>query len=144
MRKAIIAAIVASALFAVGAFAAQFTVTEEDVASGEADVQACASDASVDWTTSTTVGTDGEFIATGATITFTEVGPGACAGQVAEIAVGLDTSNAIGDTTSDSFQQFSCGAISAGATATCSFGSPGLAVSQIEDVSVLAEGFRVS
>ncbi len=34
MRKGIIAAIVAVALFAVGAFAATFSVTTEDVASG--------------------------------------------------------------------------------------------------------------
>jgi hypothetical protein len=42
MRKALIAAIVASALFAVGAFAANFAVETEDVASGSNPVTACA------------------------------------------------------------------------------------------------------
>lgn len=51
MRKAIIAAIVASALFAVGAFAASFSVQSEDVASGSNDVVACADFVDVDFTT---------------------------------------------------------------------------------------------
>ena len=42
MRKALIAVIVASALFAVGAFAASFAFTAEDVASGQDDVLSCA------------------------------------------------------------------------------------------------------
>jgi hypothetical protein len=42
MRKAIIAAIVATALFAVGAFAASFAVDSEDIASGADPVDACA------------------------------------------------------------------------------------------------------
>ena len=42
MRKALIAAIVATALFAVGAFAANFTTSSEDVASGADSVIACA------------------------------------------------------------------------------------------------------
>lgn len=51
MRKAIIAAIVASALFAVGAFAANFTVNAEDVASGSDAVTECADAVDVDFDT---------------------------------------------------------------------------------------------
>ena len=50
MRKALIAVVVASALFAVGAFAASFTVDSEDVASGTNAVEACATDADVNFT----------------------------------------------------------------------------------------------
>lgn len=144
MRKALIAAIVATALFAVGAFAADFAVDAEDVASGEADVQPCASSVAVNWTTDTAsdgVGTDGEFMSTGAELTFTEVGTDACEDQNATIAVGLDT-DAGNDDISDEYVSYDCGAISGG-TASCSFTSAPLMVSQIEDVSVLAEGFRI-
>jgi hypothetical protein len=51
MRKALIAVIVAAALFAVGALAASFTVNSEDVASGSDPVTACASNVDVDFTT---------------------------------------------------------------------------------------------
>ena len=51
MRKALIAAIVATALFAVGAFAASFAVEAEDVASGADDVTECASKVDVDFDT---------------------------------------------------------------------------------------------
>ncbi len=48
MRKALIAVVVASALFAVGAFAASFAVDSENIASGSADVDGCADVALVD------------------------------------------------------------------------------------------------
>lgn len=144
MRKALIAAIVAAALFAVGAFAAEFTLNADDVASGEAPVNACASEADVAWSTTSAVGTDGEFMATGATITFTQTtasptegdDTGSCAGQQATIAVGLD--QASDDDTSDVYEDFPCGTI-AGGVASCTF-SPSVKVSEIEDVSVLAGG----
>jgi hypothetical protein len=49
MRKALIAAAVATALFAVGAFAASFTVRSEDAASGSNPVTNCAASATVDF-----------------------------------------------------------------------------------------------
>jgi hypothetical protein len=49
MRKALIAAAVATALFAVGAFAASFTLSAEDVASGTDQVKACAQNVTVDF-----------------------------------------------------------------------------------------------
>ena len=68
MRKALIAVIVASALFAVGAFAANFTVNSEDIASGTNDVTACAAEVDVDFTT--VYDDAGDWDVTGATITF--------------------------------------------------------------------------
>lgn len=53
MRKALIAVIVASALFAVGAFAATFTVSSEDVASGAGAVDRCASSVEITFGTLT-------------------------------------------------------------------------------------------
>jgi hypothetical protein len=49
MRKWIIIAIVASALFAVGAFAASFSLTAENVSSGAQAITSCGASASVHW-----------------------------------------------------------------------------------------------
>jgi hypothetical protein len=49
MRKWIIVAIVASALFAVGAFAASFSLTAENVSSGAQAITSCGANASVHW-----------------------------------------------------------------------------------------------
>ncbi|MEX0948631.1 MAG: hypothetical protein WD296_07485 [Acidimicrobiia bacterium] len=49
MRKGLIAVIVAGALFAVGAFAATFSLTAEDVSSGADAVTACGTNATVRW-----------------------------------------------------------------------------------------------
>jgi hypothetical protein len=76
MRKALIAAIVAAALFAVGAFAAEFTVNAEDVASGADAVTACADAVDITFTTdadAATADTPGEWRATSATATFYRV-----------------------------------------------------------------------
>jgi hypothetical protein len=49
MRKALIAVAVATALFAVGAFAASFAVQSEDIASGGNAVVACATNVDIDF-----------------------------------------------------------------------------------------------
>ena len=49
MRKALIAVAVATALFAVGAFAASFGVQSEDIASGTNPTTNCAASADVDF-----------------------------------------------------------------------------------------------
>jgi hypothetical protein len=70
MRKALIAVAVATALFAVGAFAASFTtVQSEDVASGNNAVTACAEYADVDFDT-TYIPAQNDWNVTGATVTF--------------------------------------------------------------------------
>lgn len=73
MRKAIIAAIVATALFAVGAFAASFTLQAENVASETAAVDGCADKAVVNFTTSDDISTDvdpDDFLVTEIEVTF--------------------------------------------------------------------------
>ena len=70
MRKALIAVITASALFAVGAFAANIaTVNSEDIASGSDAVTACADEVDVDFTTAYN-DTSGDWDVTGADLTF--------------------------------------------------------------------------
>lgn len=68
MRKTLIAAAVATALFAVGAFAASFTTQAEDVASGADSVVACAANVDITFDQPTFVG--GQWVVTSATATF--------------------------------------------------------------------------
>jgi hypothetical protein len=49
MRKAIIAAIVATALFAVGAFAANFALSADNVSSGSDSIETCAERVEIDF-----------------------------------------------------------------------------------------------
>ncbi len=85
MRKGILAAIVAAALFAVGAFAATFNVTSEDVASGSDSFVACAEDVDVDFDTGGYDTESGDFSVTGATATFS--GGEGCDGKDATLVV---------------------------------------------------------
>jgi hypothetical protein len=74
MRKVLIATIVAMVLFAVGAFAASFTLQAEDIASGNNDVKKCA-DAKVDFTGLTRANTvPADWTVGGATVTFAGTG----------------------------------------------------------------------
>jgi hypothetical protein len=70
MRKALIAAAVATALFAVGAFAASFTVSSEDIASGTNAVEACATNVDVDFDDPVLNTTTGAWTVDGATVRF--------------------------------------------------------------------------
>lgn len=69
MRKALIAIAVATALFAVGAFAASFTVQSEDIASGSNEVTACATNVDVNLTTAYST-TANDWTVTGGVVTF--------------------------------------------------------------------------
>jgi hypothetical protein len=70
MRKALIAAVVAAALFAVGAFAASFAVDSEDVASGNDPVSACAAKVVVDFGTPTFDQTTHDWTVNSAMVSF--------------------------------------------------------------------------
>jgi hypothetical protein len=70
MRKALIAGAVATALFAVGAFAASLTVRSEDVASGSNDVVACAAQVDVDFADPVLTPATGVWTVSGATVRF--------------------------------------------------------------------------
>lgn len=91
MRKALIGIAVATALFAVGAFAASFAVQSEDIASGSNPVSACADRVDVDFVT--VYDGAGDWTVTGVELTFydgpiaTAVATADCAGFGANVAV---------------------------------------------------------
>src|SRR5262245_48066273 len=88
MRKWIIAAVVAVALFSIGAFAASFTLTADNISSGAAPVgTSCGGPFNVTWTVNTpadavTPPTTTNYTVSGATITAT-----GCTNQKYELAV---------------------------------------------------------
>jgi hypothetical protein len=111
MRKALIAVAVASALFAVGAFAASFALNAEDVASGTDLVTECADLVDVDFTTVyDEVADAGDWNVTAAKLTFYDetTTPGTfalttdCDGYGAAVVIQTagDTSAAEGEVTS--------------------------------------------
>lgn len=149
MRKALIAVIVASVLFAVGAFAATFTVTSSDVASGTDDVGACAEEALVEFTTTTAIDdvnvTPPDFLITAVTVTFYNNGAptDACDGADADIALENgdgDPATTAGNTWQD-LPNVSVGGNQA------SFSVPAgtyIPVGPVEGVTVLANGDAVA
>lgn len=145
MRKALIAVIVASALFAVGAFAAQVAINSDDVASGEDAVESCASSANViEYTTGSTVnGTTGtaDWQATGATIQLIEATGKNCEGAAVDIAIGSDTS-ATPDTTADTWTDGTCTATGNPLVYACTFAAT--TVRPIVEVAVLVNGNSVN
>ena len=98
MRKALIAVAVATALFAVGAFAASFTVSSEDVASGSNDVVACATNVDVDFA-DPVLGAGGVWTVNGATVSFLTAAGAAdldCDPFDARLAISNPAWNAVG------------------------------------------------
>ena len=104
MRKVLIGVAIASALFATGAFAANFTVSSEDIASGRNDVVACAARVDVDFTT-TWSDTAQDWLVSAAVVKFypaTGTTPtAACGGYGTTVVVGTagDASAANGEAT---------------------------------------------
>jgi hypothetical protein len=90
MRKTLIAVAVATALFAVGAFAASFTAQSEDIASGSNAVTACAANVDVDFADPVLSTATGAWTVNGATVRFLD-GSGAsvstCNAHDARLAV---------------------------------------------------------
>lgn len=141
MRKTLIAAIVASALFAVGAFAAELTINADDVASGEATVSSCASKADlIAWDTTDTVtpasDANTDWQVEGATVELTEDEGRNCDGAVVDIAIGSDTND---DGTTDSWSNGSCTTPASGLTYTCTI-DPTVDVRPVVEVAVLVNG----
>ena len=133
MRKGIIAAIVAVALFAVGAFAATFTVTSDEVTSGTDSFSQCAPAVTVDFETGSydggESGTD-DFPVTGATATFAGAG---CDDKVATLAVLGSDGAAIAEVDGN--------AVVAGSTV--GFTLTGVSVGQVFGSAVLVEGIPI-
>jgi len=88
MRKWIIAAVVAVALFSIGAFAASFSLTANNVSSGAAPVTSCNTTANIAWQVnvpadSFTPTSTANYTVTGATITTAS----GCTNQHYELAI---------------------------------------------------------
>jgi len=143
MRKALIAVIVASALFAVGAFAASFTASSEDIASGANAVQACATHVDIDFGEATVAGatTPGDYVVSSATLRFyngtglTAPAATGCNGFDAEVAIGTGATPAAVLT----YTEYEAAAAIAGASATVNFTTP-ISVASIQAASVLVDG----
>jgi hypothetical protein len=99
MRKALIAVIVASALFAVGAFAANFAFTAEDIASGQDDVLACATDVEVTFPAATWNNATSKYEVASATFAFLngETAATDCEGITADLRIQIDDPDVPGD-----------------------------------------------
>jgi hypothetical protein len=133
MRKALIAIAVATALFAIGAFAAAFTtVQSEDVASGTNSVTACAEFADVDFTTSYNAASN-DWNVTAATVTFYSDNAGtetsACDGFDATLEVESEAGAEISEGTAEV----------SGPTASVDL-SPDVLVGAVGQASVLVDG----
>jgi hypothetical protein len=145
MRKAIIAAIVATALFAVGAFAASFSVQAEDVTSGTNGVDACAAKVDIDFTTAYNT-TDKEWRVTAAVVSFltdVEAATNGCANYDLELVLedeGGDELETVDTTTLATGQTFEWGTGGTFATFTWAEGQRVLA-SEIGNAALLADGY---
>jgi len=142
MRKALIAVIVASALFAVGAFAASFTVQSEDIASGANGVDACAELVRITFDEPAD-DVDGAWTVSEVRVRFFDDAAGTvdgagCAGFEADLALDLDTT---GDGIAESSQDYTNTAVTttSGVT-TAVFNIGSVEVSQIVGASVVVDG----
>ena len=130
MRKAFIAAAIAAALFAVGAFAATFNVTSEDIASGSDSVDACADDVQIDFITGSYNSDLQDFEVTGATATFFDEGEQ----EPTEDCDGSTATLALGDS-----QEFTSGIDGGQAEFDLTDGEVGIPAGEIDVAAVLVE-----
>lgn len=137
MRKVLIAAIVASALFAVGAFAAELTINAEDVASGQDSVDACADEVKVEFDPATWDGTNERYEVPGFVITFYDGGA---------LTNDCDTTGGaeVVVQTSSGDNEFPDLDVSAGTLDHSIATGSEIAVSEIDNVAVLVEGFYLN
>lgn len=141
MRKALIAVIVATALFTVGAFAASFALEAENVSSNSTGVGSCAAKAVVNWDTSadiSTAVTPNDYLLTGATVTFFNSANGAengCSGAKIDLAI------------SNGANWINVPAVTMGAstnTAQFDLSALGIPVKTVVGASVLADGAPIT
>ena len=145
MRKALIAVAVATALFAVGAFAASFAVNSEDIASGSNPVAACAAQVDVDF--APPAGPDpttGAWTVANATVTFRNATDGletACAGYDAELALKLGATAAAATYSATTYTTPAGGVV--GSSHVFTFAAP-IDVATIHGASVVVDGKTLS
>ncbi|MGH9084840.1 MAG: hypothetical protein ACRDYW_05255 [Acidimicrobiales bacterium] len=145
MRKALIAVAVATALFAVGAFAASFAVQSEDVASGGNAVAACVEEVDIDFgnpvSPSTTGATGGGWTVPTATAKFLSAaaaGSNPCNGFQARLALGLGSTAA--NAVTSVYPSTTTYVTVANGEAVFDLGASGIDVELIQRASVVVDG----
>jgi len=144
MRKALIAVAVATALFAVGAFAASFAMQAEDTASGTNPVTSCADSASVDFT-ETFVPADNNWNITSVTVTLQ--GAADCVSGDVQLVLQDNTTGepVVLDQTKLNIADAANGVSFAGEVLTLTFTPAGaLPVSSVDNAAVLVNGLQLS
>jgi hypothetical protein len=132
MRKALIAAVVAAALFAVGAFAASFAVDSVDVASGNDPVSACAAKVVVDFGTPTFNNATHDWTVSSATVSF-QNDAGAAVTTCSKGKLTLNVSTTSGSVVSGT-------ATVGDASSSATVGFTATAVKTIDNAAVLVDG----
>ena len=144
MRKALIATVVATALFAVGAFAASFTVQSEDIASGGNAVEACVTNVDIDFA-NPVADASGVWSVASATVNFlagaTPAADNPCNGFDARLALGLGTTAELA--TTSVYPGAATYVTVANGAATFSF-APAIAVESIQRASVVVDGMTLT
>jgi hypothetical protein len=145
MRKALIAAAVATALFAVGAFAASFAVQSEDSASGSNAVTACAQNARIEFDEGFSTSSSNWNI-NSITVTFTGGTPANCVGGSASLVLS-GTGGAIVLQEEKVVPAAVGGVVSVTYTptnATLTDGATPLTVAEVLNAAVLVDGLQLS
>jgi hypothetical protein len=145
MRKALIAGAVATALFAIGAFAASFAVQSEDIASGSNGVVACAEQVDVDFANPVLNTTTGAWTVANAVVTFrdgSDVAVTTCAGYDAELALKLGATPATAAYSATTYTTPVPAGIS-GSSHTFTFAAP-IDVATIHGASIVVDGATLS
>ena len=143
MRKALIAVAVATALFAVGAFAASFAVQSEDTASGTDPVQSCATSAAVDFT-ETFNNAANNWQITAATVTL----QGAADCTTADVRLVLQDDDATETVVYDNVKTDIADAVNgvtfAGEVVTLVYNTGTLAPGQVWNAAILIDGLQLT
>lgn len=127
MRKLLLVIAAAMALFTVGAFAASFAVSSEDIASGANAVDACSASVDIEFDDAV-VSSAGVWTVNGASATFADTG---CDGFDAQLAVVAGGSDAV----------TSAKVTVAGNTATFTFAPTN--VEDIVNASIMVDGVTI-
>lgn len=139
MRKALIAVAVATALFAVGAFAASFAVQSEDSASGSNPVQSCADAATVTFNEDFDEGTNNWNVAS---VTVVLTAAADCLNAEAQLV--LQDNDGAETIVLDQTQTVDAGEISGGVATLTYTPSGTLAVGDVWNAAVLIDGLQIS
>lgn len=138
MRKVLAITITAAVLFAVGAFAASFSLNAEDVASGSDEVESCADEVEVDFNT-TFVNTANDWDIDSADVDFFK------SGSAATTCSGSDVTLVLENASNTVLATYTAADIASDSTATLlPVGGTEARVSQVAQASLLIDDVEIS